>query len=76
MINTHDCGPSVFVLFDADMASDSKQLPFNVYESSLTEGGGKFVQLESGIETGEAERVAVDGVTKEASDESDPTGRE
>lgn len=68
------------MLFDADIADDAKQLPFTVYESALPEGDekaeSKFVQLESEIETGEAERVAVDGVTKEAAGESDPTGRE
>lgn len=43
-----------------------------MYESALAEGSGiagedakgKFVQLEYGVETGEAERIAVDGVTR------------
>lgn len=40
-----------------------------MYEAALAEGGkeseseGKFVELEYGIETGEAERIAVDGVS-------------
>jgi COP9 signalosome complex subunit 6 len=45
-----------------------------VYESALAEGAAgasgdagskaKFMQLEYGVETGEAERIAVDGVTR------------
>lgn len=42
-----------------------------VYESSLDEppsegmsGRGKFVKLEYGVESGEAERIAVDGVSR------------
>lgn len=72
----------MFVLFNPHIADDAKHLPFTAYEAALPEGDageradGKFVQLESGIETGEAERIAVDGVTKEASGETDQTGRE
>lgn len=73
-----DAGPSIFALFNPDIPDDTQVLPFTVYESALTEGGegGKFVQLECGVETGEAERIAVDGVTKEVGGDGDTSGRE
>ncbi len=60
----------IFLLFDPTPAERSQTLPLKVYEAALAEGGkenqgeGKFVQLEYGIETGEAERIAVDGVSR------------
>ena len=60
----------IFVLFDPTPAPGSQALPLAVYEAALPEGGkendveGQFVQLEYGIETGEAERIAVDGVSR------------
>lgn len=74
-----DAGPGVFVLFNPDIPEDAQALPFTVYESALTEGAdgdGKFVQLEVGVETGEAERIAVDGITKEVGGDGDTSGRE
>ena len=76
-----DASPSVFLLFNPDIPNDAKQLPFTVFESALTEGTdtektGKFVQLELGVEAGEAERIAVDDVANENASDSDPTGRE
>ncbi|WVQ93357.1 hypothetical protein IAU59_000425 [Kwoniella sp. CBS 9459] len=61
----------VFLLFDPRGVSGTQNLPIRVYESALTEGktenerhGGQLVELEYGIETGEAERIAVDGVSR------------
>ena len=59
----------IFLLFDPS-APHEQNLPLKVYEAALAEGGkqeqseGGFVQLEFGIETGEAERIAVDGVSR------------
>ena len=45
-------------------------MPIKAYEAAITEGGRvsddhvKFVELEYGIETGEAERIAVDGISR------------
>lgn len=56
-------------MFDPTPSPGSQTLPLKVYEAALAEGGkeseseGKFVELEYGIETGEAERIAVDGVS-------------
>lgn len=74
-----DAGPSVFVLFNPVIPEGAQSLPFSVYESALEageEGGGKFVQLECGVETGEAERIAVDGIAKEVGGDGDLSGRE
>lgn len=76
-----DASPSVLLLFNPNIADDAKQLPFAVFESALTDGTdnektGKFVQLELGVEAGEAERIAVDDVANENTSDSDPTGRE
>lgn len=76
-----DASPSIFLLFNPNIPKDTKQLPFAVFESALTEGAdtektGKFVQLELGVEAGEAERIAVDDVANENAGDSDPTGRE
>lgn len=82
MVELNDSATTVFVQFNPIIQEGAKQLPFAVYESALTEGAtetdgeGKFVQLDCGIETGEAERIAVDGVTKDASGDADPSGRE
>ncbi|WWC91356.1 uncharacterized protein L201_006299 [Kwoniella dendrophila CBS 6074] len=60
----------IFLLFNPNHPSDSQALPVAIYEAALAEGGkdetieGKFVELAYGIETGEAERIAVDGVTR------------
>lgn len=83
-----DAGPGLFVVFDPAIPAGAKALPFAVYESALEaalEGeakaadagaaGGMFIQLECGIETGEAERIAVEGVTKEVGADGDETGR-
>ncbi|GMK59317.1 hypothetical protein CspeluHIS016_0703320 [Cutaneotrichosporon spelunceum] len=75
-MNANESGPSFFVLFNPDIPDGVKTLPFSVYEAAL-EGestAGKFVRLECGIETGEAERIAVDAVSKDASGEADQTG--
>lgn len=44
-----------------------------MYEAALEsrDENGKFVQLEYGIETGEAERIAVDGVSRGGMGQSD-----
>ncbi|BEI91744.1 uncharacterized protein CcaverHIS019_0405640 [Cutaneotrichosporon cavernicola] len=75
-INANESGPSFFVLFNPDIPDGAKTLPFSVYEAALEgeSSAGKFVRLECGIETGEAERIAVDGVIKDASGEADQTG--
>lgn len=80
-MNANESGPSFFVLFNPDIPQNTKELPFTVYEAALPEGDesdkeGKFVKLECGIETGEAERIAVDGVTKDGSGEIDQSGGE
>ncbi|ORY29165.1 hypothetical protein BCR39DRAFT_533045 [Naematelia encephala] len=62
----------VFLLFDPtpSSAQEIAELPIKVYEAALAELGkeseaeGKFVELEFEIETGEAERIAVDGVSR------------
>lgn len=65
----------IFLFFDpASTSSSNQELPFRVFESALAEGAAgasgdagsnaQFVQLEYGVETGEAERIAVDGVTR------------
>lgn len=75
-MNANESGPSFFVLFNPDIPEGAKTLPFSVYEAALEgeSSTGKFVRLECGIETGEAERIAVDGVTKDGSGEADQTG--
>lgn len=67
-------------MFNPAIPEDAKHLPFSVFESALTEGtdidkAGKFVELEVGVEAGEAERIAVDDVANENTSDSDPTGR-
>ncbi|WWC73242.1 uncharacterized protein I206_107208 [Kwoniella pini CBS 10737] len=60
----------IFLLFDSEHQPASQALPVKIYEAALAEGGkdedtkGKFVELVYGIETGEAERIAVDGVSR------------
>jgi COP9 signalosome complex subunit 6 len=75
-----DSGPSIFIVFNPDIPEGAQTLPFNVYESALegeaSGASGRFVQLECGVETGEAERIAVDGITKEVGGDGDETGRE
>ncbi|OWT38922.1 COP9 signalosome complex subunit 6 [Cryptococcus neoformans Bt1] len=68
----------IFLLFDPNPASGTQALPLKIYESATvtdttgdTSGEGKFVELEYGIETGEAERIAVDGVAKGGAGEED-----
>lgn len=68
----------IFLLFDPDPASGTQALPLKIYESATVtdttgeiSGEGKFVELEYGIETGEAERIAVDGVAKGGAGEED-----
>jgi COP9 signalosome complex subunit 6 len=75
-VNANEAGPSFFVLFNPDIPEGTKTLPFSVYEAALEgeSSTGKFVRLDCGIETGEAERIAVDGVTKDGSGEADQTG--
>lgn len=65
----------IFLLFDD--AQSGQDLPVTIYESALDntetdQGGmGKFVQLSYGVETGEAERIAVDGVSRGGAGEDD-----
>nr|XP_019047778.1 COP9 signalosome complex subunit 6 [Kwoniella bestiolae CBS 10118]OCF26708.1 COP9 signalosome complex subunit 6 [Kwoniella bestiolae CBS 10118] len=60
----------IFLLFHPNHSPASQALPVTIYEAALAEGGkdnsteGKFVELAYGIETGEAERIAVDGVSR------------
>ncbi|WVF65711.1 hypothetical protein IAT40_000442 [Kwoniella sp. CBS 6097] len=68
---TEKVNTPVFLLFNPHGVTGTQNLPIKVYESALTEGnkenglqGGQFVELEYGIETGEAERIAVDGVSR------------
>jgi COP9 signalosome complex subunit 6 len=59
----------IFLLFGTD---ESAGLPLKVYEAAIEgeEGGIKFAELVYGIETGEAERIAVDGVSRGTDDDS------
>lgn len=61
----------IFLLFDP--GNSTQDLPLTVYEAALEsrDENGKFVQLEYGIETGEAERIAVDGVSRGGMGQSD-----
>jgi COP9 signalosome complex subunit 6 len=69
----------------ANAASTSLNLPLKIYESALgsdapgesTEGDavGKLVELAYNINTGEAERIAVEGAAK-PSDDAHDSGRE
>ncbi|TYJ55320.1 hypothetical protein B9479_004043 [Cryptococcus floricola] len=71
----------IFLLFNPHPAPEAQNLPLNIYESAevavtggaeAVEGGDiKFVELAYGIETGEAERIAVDGVVKGGTAEED-----
>lgn len=59
----------IFLQFNNEPSPGAKDLPLNLYEAALseakdTDAGGKFVKLEFGVETGEAERIAVDGATR------------
>ncbi|OCF60279.1 COP9 signalosome complex subunit 6 [Kwoniella mangroviensis CBS 10435] len=60
----------IFLLFNPNHPPSSQTLPVTIYEAALAEGAkddstdGKFVELAHGIETGEAERIAVDGVSR------------
>lgn len=71
----------IFLLFDPTPSAVSQTLPFKVYEAALAEGGdeseaeGMFVELEYGIETGEAERIAVDGVSRGGIEGDDSSGK-
>jgi COP9 signalosome complex subunit 6 len=62
-------GLCLYLLFHPSSTPD-QDLPVTIYESALAEGSnddesaGKFVELEYGIETGEAERIAGDGVSR------------
>jgi COP9 signalosome complex subunit 6 len=51
---------------------ESGGLPLKVYEAATEgdESGTKFAELVYGIETGEAERIAVDGVSRGTDDDS------
>lgn len=79
MTTLNDGATTVFLVYNPSIPEDAQQLPFTVYESALSEGDAdqqnKFIQLECGVETGEAERIAVDGITMEGSGDADPTGR-
>lgn len=59
----------IFLLFGTDEAAG---LPLKVYEAASEgdEAQVKFAELAYGIETGEAERIAVDGVSKGTDDDS------
>ncbi|WOO83447.1 putative phospholipasec [Vanrija pseudolonga] len=79
LANIIEPSPAALVIFNPAIPQGTKQLPFTVFES-LGDGGesereGKFVQVDYGIETGEAERIAVDGVAKESGGDTDPTGQ-
>ncbi|TXT08758.1 hypothetical protein VHUM_02886 [Vanrija humicola] len=79
LANLIEPSPAALVIFNPAIPQGTKQLPFTVFES-LGDGGesereGKFVQVDYGIETGEAERIAVDGVAKETGGDTDPTGQ-
>lgn len=55
--------------FNDEIPPGAKDLPLTIYESALSEGtdsdaGAKFVKLDYGIESGEAERIAVDGAQR------------
>jgi COP9 signalosome complex subunit 6 len=59
----------IFLLFNKEIPAGAKDLPLTLYESALSEGksadgGARFVKLEYGVETGEAERIAVDGAQR------------
>lgn len=56
----------ILLLFDPSPVSASQDLPISVYESALESTGEniRLVELGYGIETGEAERIAVDGVSR------------
>jgi COP9 signalosome complex subunit 6 len=59
----------ILLQFNPDIPAGAKDLPLTLYESALiegkdAEGGAKFVRLEYGVETGEAERIAVDGAQR------------
>ncbi|WVQ81454.1 hypothetical protein IAT38_003578 [Cryptococcus sp. DSM 104549] len=60
----------IFLLFHPTIVPGTQSLPLTVYESAVPSDGaeaseeGKFVKIEYGIETGEAERIAVDGVAR------------
>jgi len=71
------------LLFDPSPSSTAQDLPIKIYESVLSEGAGEdgdakgsFVQLAYGVETGEAERIAVDGVSRGGQGEDDESGGE
>ncbi|KAI9636499.1 uncharacterized protein MKK02DRAFT_45203 [Dioszegia hungarica] len=72
----------IFLQFNTDIPAGAKDLPLTLYESALSEGkdaeaGAKFVKLDYGVETGEAERIAVDGAQRGgmgARDESQVVG--
>lgn len=51
---------------------ESGGLPLKVYEAAIEgdEGNAQFAELAYGIETGEAERIAVDGVSRGTDDDS------
>lgn len=50
--------------------AETSGLPIKVFEAVADETVDGFVQLDYGIETGEAERIAVDGISRGTSDES------
>ncbi|ORX38898.1 hypothetical protein BD324DRAFT_617828 [Kockovaella imperatae] len=72
----------LFLLFDPSQLGDG--LPFSVYEASFadtsssstfTAAGTKFIKLDYAIETGEAERIAVDGISRgDAGAQGDESG--
>lgn len=59
----------IFLLFGTD---ESAGLPLKVYEAATEgdDGRSRFAELAYGIETGEAERIAVDGVSRGTDDDS------
>jgi len=71
----------IFLLFDPSPSPTAQDLPIKIYESALSESAAEdrdpketFVQLAYGVETGEAERIAVDGVSRGGQGEDDESG--
>ncbi|KAL7421218.1 hypothetical protein Q5752_004103 [Cryptotrichosporon argae] len=58
----------LFLLFHPSIPRGAQNLPISIYEAAPEHADGagatKFVALKYGIETGEAERIAVDGVAR------------
>ena len=65
----------LMLLFDPTSRDEARDIPVKVFEGVFNEGteagGGRFVQLPYAIETGEAERIAVEGVSKGGTGQGD-----